>query len=262
VKATVATSPTMSTSESHTSSFTHTSSSSHSRHSPHFLDHIVNPPSRQPSSRNTPYLETFESYFEDAFRSSPTPPPPPSSFLDSILNPAEPSFLPFGYRRQASPPHRRRDCSPLVQSRSSHNRSPMSSSRSSQPSRLPNGYVDLTSEPDTAPSPPPIRKRHTTTPGPSSKRLKRDDGTATKKETDTPEVAKIEEIDLSSDKADLHEILQKQRVEAVKAQAPPEEKATNFNTFTCVICMDTPTDITATSCGSQIPLLPNSVLRC
>lgn len=261
MRATVATSPTMSASGSHTSGFTYTANSSHSRHSPHFLDHIVNPPSRQPSSRNTPYLDTFESYFEDAFRSSPTPPPPPSSFLDSILNPAEPSFLPFGYRR-ASPPYQRRDCSPVVQRRSSHNRSPMSSSRPSQSSRLPNGYVDLTSEPDTAPSPPPVRKRHTPTPGPSSKRLKRGDGTASKRDTDAPEVAKIEEIDLSTDKADLHEILQKQRVEAVKAQAPPEEKATNFNTFTCVICMDTPTDITATSCGPYIPFPPISTLRC
>lgn len=83
--------------------------------------------------------------------------------------------------------------------------------------------------------------------------MKRNDGTASastsqaKSEQETSE--KIEEIDLSDEKIGLQDILQKQRADAVKAQQKPEEKATTFNTFTCVICMDTPTDITATSCG-------------
>jgi len=44
-------------------------------------------------------------------------------------------------------------------------------------------------------------------------------------------------------------VLQKQREDAVKAQAKPEETVTTFNTFNCVICMDNPTDLTATACG-------------
>jgi hypothetical protein len=47
----------------------------------------------------------------------------------------------------------------------------------------------------------------------------------------------------------VHEVLQKQRLDAIKAQARPEEKATTFNTINCVICMDVPTDLTATACG-------------
>ncbi|KAF2267554.1 hypothetical protein CC78DRAFT_456741 [Lojkania enalia] len=114
--------------------------------------------------------------------------------------------------------------------------------------RLPNGYVDLTSEPDPPEPQRPQQKRQSPTPGPSSKRLKRNDGTAADQHTKTPP-AKIEEIDLSDGKASVQNILQKQRADAVKAQLKPEEKATTFNNFTCVICMDTPTDITATSCG-------------
>lgn len=121
---------------------------------------------------------------------------------------------------------------------------------SARPPRLPNGYVDLTSDSEPQEQPQPSSKRHSTTPGPSSKRLKREDGTAARR-TKTPEATKIEEIDLSDDKSDIQEILQKQRAEAVKAQERPEEKATNFNNFTCVICMDAPTDLTATSCGEH-----------
>ena len=61
---------------------------------------------------------------------------------------------------------------------------------------------------------------------------------------------KIEEIDLCDDQSDLRETLRKQRAEAVQAQKH-EEEATTFSNFTCVICMDSPTDITATSCGEQ-----------
>jgi hypothetical protein len=78
--------------------------------------------------------------------------------------------------------------------------------------------------------------------------LKRNDGTRAEKDNE-PGVADIQEIDLSDDKADFRQILEKQRQETVKAQARPEEKAVTFNTFNCVICMDSPTDLTATSCG-------------
>jgi L-lactate dehydrogenase len=63
------------------------------------------------------------------------------------------------------------------------------------------------------------------------------------------EPAKAEEVDLTSDKTSAQEVLQKQREDAVKAQAKPEETVTTFNTFNCVICMDNPTDLTATACG-------------
>jgi hypothetical protein len=113
--------------------------------------------------------------------------------------------------------------------------------------------VDLTREdsdlfasesfPAAPPTPQRRPKRPTPSPGPSSKRLRRANVKSKSPET------KIEEIDLRDDKPILQDVLQKQRVEAVKAQQKPEEAATTLRNFTCVICMDTPTDLTATSCG-------------
>ncbi|KAF2122657.1 hypothetical protein BDV96DRAFT_468220, partial [Lophiotrema nucula] len=173
--------------------------------------------------------------------------PPPARFLDNILNPADDYSLPFGYHRHlASPPprHRTRSPTPPCLAYTAASMPPMRSAR------LPSGYVDLTSEPE-----PELEvvelshrrtKRESPTPGPSAKRLRRNNGTAA--DIATPP-AKIEEIDLSDEKTTVQDILQKQRADAVKAQQKPEEKATSFKSFTCVICMDTPTDLTATSCG-------------
>ncbi|KAF2005622.1 hypothetical protein P154DRAFT_542584 [Amniculicola lignicola CBS 123094] len=185
------------------------------------------PPNANPrsaSQRNSPFQ-----HFDDAF---PPSPPAYTNFLDTILNPTHhppPNALPFGY---AHPPLYIRSPSPPLMA-------------SSRPSRLPNGYVDLTSTSE-SPAARPTRKRRDPEPGPSTKRQRRSDGAADSK-SKTPEL--VEEIDMTDGKADLREVLQKQRADAVKSQQKPEEKATTFNTFTCVICMDTPTDITATSCG-------------
>lgn len=130
----------------------------------------------------------------------------------------------------------------------------MSSSRA-QPGRLPNGYVDLTSphvdltEPD---SPPRRRKRESPTPGPSSKRVRREDGKVAESSNSKSPDAPIEQIDLSQDD-DVLDVLKKQREDAIKAQAKPVETVTTFNSFNCVICMDRPTDITATACGMNSP---------
>lgn len=193
------------------------------------------------SQQSSPYLSA-NSYFEEAFRASPSPPP---CSLDSILNPLAPGLSPFSYP-PPSPPARRRPRSPVVSI--PVNTMPSTRQRGELPGRLSNGYVDLTS--DSPPDPVGQRrmKRESPSPGPSSKRLKQNDGTALRRNSKTPE-AKVEEIDLSEDKAAVLEVLQKQREEAVKAQRTQEEKATNFNSLTCVICMDTPTDLTATACG-------------
>jgi hypothetical protein len=121
----------------------------------------------------------------------------------------------------------------------------------SQPrsSRLPNGYVDLTA-PD---SPPRRRRRSTPGPGPSAKRQKRDDGSGSAA-SKSPLAA--DEVDLTGEAdSSVDAVLQKQREDAVKAQtqAQHDEKPTTFNSLTCVICMDTPTDLTATACGEISP---------
>ncbi|KAJ8108985.1 hypothetical protein OPT61_g7784 [Boeremia exigua] len=157
---------------------------------------------------------------------------PPASFYDDLLRPAVNNDPAFAYT-YASPYD-------------------MSSSRA-QPGRLSNGYVDLTSSHVdlTEPVSPRTlrRKRDSPAAGPSAKRHKRGDGTAAEAESSNKPPAKIEEIDLSQDDDNILDVLQKQREEAIKAQAKPVETITTFNTFNCVICMDRPTDVTATACG-------------
>jgi hypothetical protein len=126
----------------------------------------------------------------------------------------------------------------------------------SQPraSRLPNGYVDLTA-PD---SPPQRRKRDSPAAGPSAKRQKREDGSGSGSGSDASKSpAAVDEVDLTADPPTVEAVLQKQREDAIKAQtqAQHDEKPTTFSTLTCVICMDTPTDLTATACGA-------TALRC
>jgi hypothetical protein len=204
-------------------------------HDPNFLDNLL--PIYDPTSpRGSPDRAEYQAFYE-AYRAGPSPPPP--NFLDTILNPAglnHNRYTPFDY--QPSPAAYRPttdDMPPTTRG------NPQGISR---PARLPNGYVDLTSTPD---SPPQRRKRESTSPGPA-KRQKRDDGTANK-----PEGSKnmrVEEVDLTEDRKPMQDVLQKQREDAIKAQAKPEETKTTFNSFTCVICMDMPTDLTATACGT------------
>ncbi|KAH7132176.1 hypothetical protein B0J11DRAFT_600526 [Dendryphion nanum] len=210
------------------------------------LDRILNTPSRTASQRNSPY-PSF--YFDDAFRLSPSPPPPPppGTYLDNILNPSETSFLPFGYNSSCFPPLQRGDNLPLLQDSSVWMYPTMP--QQPRPPRLPNGYVDLTSESPVVSSAPRRSKPSSPTPGPSAKRTKRADGSSSQKQGSKSPPADIEEIDISDDRVAMRDTLEKQRAEAVKAQQKPEERPTTFNSFTCVICMEIPENITATSCG-------------
>ena len=110
------------------------------------------------------------------------------------------------------------------------------------PARPSNGYVDLTHEsPDVSAH---KKRRESPTPGPSTKKLRRNDGTAAPA---NPDDAIVEAVDLSVDKPKDLDVPQKQKEQ--QPQPNDEEKPTTFNTFNCVICMDTPTDLTATACG-------------
>lgn len=184
-------------------------------------------------SFNQPWDYQYDSVYSLAARAGQDDPAAPtqSGSLYDLLNPTVVNDPAFAYTNAA--PY------------------DMSSSRA-QPGRLSNGYVDLTSshvdltEPD---SPRRRRRRESPAPGPSSKRQRRQDGNPVEMEgSSNKSPAKIEEIDLSQDD-DMLDVLKKQREEAIKAQGKPEETVTAFNTFNCVICMDRPTDITATACG-------------
>ncbi|KAF2785914.1 hypothetical protein K505DRAFT_330698 [Melanomma pulvis-pyrius CBS 109.77] len=199
-----------------------------------------------------PSYNPADCYFNEAiaaYRPSLSP-SPPSSFLDNILNPASSCpYQSFGPPAFTSPPRRlpRSPALPYIDFNT-----PDMPPTHRRPSRLPNGYVDLTHEAEPAPSTTAAsrRKRSSVTPGPSAKRAKHSDGSSGSPSTvQEPASPRIEKIDLSGDRVSAADVLHKQRAEAPKAQKRPEEKPTSFNSFTCVICMDTPTDITATSCG-------------
>jgi hypothetical protein len=217
---------------------------------PNFLDGLL--PSFDPvSPRYSPEPPNYELFYT-AYRADASPSPPPS-FLDTILNPAgldHNRFSPFGYR--PSPPAYRQTQSALDDMTPNTRARPQTSTR---PARLPNGYVDLTATPD---SPPQRRKRESPTPGPSAKRQKREDGTAGKREKSAS--PNVDEVDLTDEKTTVQAVLQKQREDAVMSQAKQEEKPTTFNTFSCVICMDQPTDLTATACGT-LPRLKTYMLE-
>ncbi|KAF2502384.1 hypothetical protein BU16DRAFT_532745 [Lophium mytilinum] len=196
-----------------------------------------------------------DDYFQDAFSDFASAPAYSRlPHFDTILNPTNSS----GTDRFFSPPawpSPRRPPSPRAPSPTL----PSIPAFSMSSARLPNGYVDLTHDPTSPSSPPPnprrAPKRNTTlhsspelNEGPSTKRQRRNDTTSSRipATRDSP----IEEIDLvDDDKTVLQNALQKQRMEQVKAQERPAEKPLKMSNLTCVICMDTPTDITATSCG-------------
>ena len=59
----------------------------------------------------------------------------------------------------------------------------------------------------------------------------------------------IEEIDLAGDDDTIVLTLQKQRAEQVASQQSQCMKGTKLSGLTCTICLDSPTDLTATACG-------------
>ncbi|KAH7380202.1 hypothetical protein DE146DRAFT_287716 [Phaeosphaeria sp. MPI-PUGE-AT-0046c] len=173
--------------------------------------------------------------------------PPHPSFLDNILNPAgldHNRFSPFAYRPDSPPGRISYAYAYAYTYPHTPEMPPSTRAHLPRPARLPNGYVDLTSAPE---SPPQRPKRQSPAAGPSAKRQKRAHGSASSR--DASEEPKIDEVDLTEDKDAVHQVLQKQREDAVKSQTKPDEKPTTFNTFNCVICMDMPTDLTATACG-------------
>lgn len=224
-----------------------------SQNPPHFHHSTSYQSTSQSSSQpGTPSTQQ-DTFFQEAF--SEYTPTSSQTHFDTILNPIETSsgdryFSPLSW----SPPRTQRLHSPTLPSASAFRQPAMSSSR------LPNGYVDLTHEPS-SPSLPhihPLRRASKRTAnvhpspesaaGPSTKRMKRNDETGARAGA-VAASNPVEEVDLVNNTNQLQSALQKQRVEQVKAQEGPSDKPLRLSTLTCVICMDTPTDITATSCG-------------
>lgn len=108
--------------------------------------------------------------------------------------------------------------------------------------------------------------------GPSVKRLKRPGERVNKPPKTTPHNAAggtntptaIEAIDLTEEATPLKDTLQKQREDQIKAQREDAGKPLLLTKMTCVVCMDTPTDLTATRCGNSSPFrfTPASTASC
>lgn len=105
--------------------------------------------------------------------------------------------------------------------------------------------------------------------GPSVKRLRRPgertrarraEPLVTTGGTNTPSA--IEAIDLTEEATPLKEALQKQREDQIKAQREDAGKPLMLTKMTCVICMDTPTDLTATKCGKSSHFLSAYFVVC
>lgn len=107
---------------------------------------------------------------------------------------------------------------------------------------------------DSSPSPP---ESETMPPEPSAKRRRPGErvrprrGTPSASGGGTNPPAEIEAIDLTEteEAKPLKDTLQKQREDQIKAQREDAGKPLMLTRMTCVICMDTPTDLTATNCG-------------
>ncbi|KAI9801177.1 MAG: hypothetical protein M1825_003451 [Sarcosagium campestre] len=72
-----------------------------------------------------------------------------------------------------------------------------------------------------------------------------------KTKSTTPAIQKIEEVDLLDvdDDSGLSGLLRKQQEEQVQAQRRAGEEAPKMSSLQCIICLDTPTDLTVTWCG-------------
>ena len=131
--------------------------------------------------------------------------------------------------------------------------------------RIPNDFVDLTDDNADLDMPPTNGRRRPSHPPPSgsissqgadrpNKRRKTAAG-AEHQRSVKKEDSEIEEIDLKDvdDDNGLSKALQKQQEMAIKAQRKEEsDKPLKLSNLQCIICLESMTDITATSCGKSI----------
>ena len=120
----------------------------------------------------------------------------------------------------------------------------------SQQSANTSDFVDLSSDSDSqsmAPRRAPKRQAsEASSSAPYNKRIKRDTPPKLQRNADKS----IEEVDLVEEDTALADTLKKQRQEQVALQED-SQKPTKLSNLSCIICMDTPTNLTATVCGES-----------
>jgi hypothetical protein len=152
------------------------------------------------------------------------------------------SLNPFGYYTTTMPPHFRQ------RSSLSHPNSVLREEASPPRISVPpsNDFIDLTNSPPASPPRvPQKRARESTEGGPSAKRKKQRIAPSS-----VPEDVPIIDLD---DEDPIAETLEKQRAEQVLSQNAAGEDDTGPQTLrkmSCVICLEAPTTLTVTACGS------------
>ena len=130
--------------------------------------------------------------------------------------------------------------------------------------RIPNDFVDLTDDNADLDMPSTRNRRRPSPPPPSGSASSQGAGRPSKrrKTAASPEHQRsvenensdVEEIDLKDvdDDNGLSKALQKQQEMAIKAQRKEESDKPKLSKLQCIICLESMTDITATSCGKSI----------
>ena len=190
------------------------------------------------SHRGTPGLPPFEILTEISPRLGPPfRPLDPPSFDSSNDTPR--SYTPFP--RLDTPPQ------PSFRNRRSI-KSPSNYSTTTPHSSSNDAFVDLTSDSHIMPQPhrglksnhrPSFENTISDTPNPAKRR-----------KTLKTEIQEVDLRDVESD-TDLVEVLEKQRVNTIKAQQEEANRPTKLANLTCVVCMEEMTNMTATHCGTS-----------
>ena len=150
--------------------------------------------------------------------------------------------------------------SPMPSQRSRRGRQPtLSNSQISSSQHNSNDVVDLTQE---ASTPPRTRMPSTSSPrGPNKRRRVGSNASAQpprrnqrrrieQNEGVPPDVEEVDLRDVDDDKG-LLKVLEDQRMATIKSQQEQASKPVKLATLSCVICMESMTDVTATFCGKQ-----------
>jgi hypothetical protein len=72
------------------------------------------------------------------------------------------------------------------------------------------------------------------------------------------EVDEVDLLDIEDDKG-LNTLLSKQQAELVKSQRAKGEEVPKLSTLQCIICLETPTDLSATPCGKPLSPIHSTV---
>ncbi|KAI9716269.1 MAG: hypothetical protein M1812_005494 [Candelaria pacifica] len=116
------------------------------------------------------------------------------------------------------------------------------------------GFVDLTSElspPRMAPTKKrafPKRESSTVSSGSKRRKVSVSNGRGSQTKVEKTEIEEVDLLDIDDDSG-LSALLQKQRADEAKAKPTEGQDTPNFSRLQCIICLETPTDLTATSCG-------------